>query len=309
MDKIPENSVIREFEYKIAEYCGAKNCLSICNATVGILGVFYALGLSNAEVISTPLTWSGSISGLNMLNCKIRFCDIEHHTLTLNPDIIEPLITPNTKAVFSADFLGYPARLDKISKICKKHNLLLIHDAASSFGSRYKGYYSGYFADVSIFSFGSKKIFTTGEGGSILTENDIIFDKIANFLMHPERHAVERLQINPFALNSKINYIGAKYGIDFFEEQILELEKKREKSINFLKSIHFNLPNDFYPNFTKILLHSKHIPTDFKDEIVSSLCFKKLIFQETQYHDKTNHSKSLCPIAKSAVEEYKILTI
>ena len=154
MNPIHGNSVTREFEYRISEYFDSKHALSVCNATTGIMGVFHALGLSNSEIITTPLTWAGAFSGPLMINCKLKFCDVESESLTINPDIIEALISPDTKAVFSADLLGYPAQLDKVKEICLKHNLLLIHDAASSFGSTYKGFYSGHFADATILSFG-----------------------------------------------------------------------------------------------------------------------------------------------------------
>lgn len=307
MDTIPGYSIVREFEYKIANYCRAKHCLSVCNATTGILGAFYALGLSNAEIITTPLTWAGALSGLIMLNCKFKFCDIEPDNLTINPDLIESLISPNTKAVFSADFLGYPARLDRIKKICLKHDLLLIHDAASSFGSRYKGFYSGHFADVTVLSFGAKKIFSIGEGGCILTDNDNLYEQLTKFLMHPERQNRECNENNPFALNSSINPLVAKYGIEHFNKMLIEIKSKKEKTAVWLKK---NIPSGTFPsdepNFYRIMVHANQMPEHVF--VTDDLPFKNLIYNEPKFCESNRKSYN-CPVAENAINEYKIISI
>jgi len=310
MAKVPENSIVREFEYKIAEYCGSKHCLSVSNATIGILGVFYALGLSNAEVITTPLTWCGAFSGLQILNCKFKFCDIEPENLTINPDLIESLITPNTKAVFSADFLGYPARLDRIKEICTKHNLLLIHDAASSFGSRYNDLYSGFYADVTILSFGAKKIFSLGEGGCILMESDEKFEQITKKLMHPLRQKVECCDYNPFALNSNINPFAAKYAIDNLDLKMKEIEANRKKNIIWLKN---NLaiesrPIDA-PNFYRIVVPIKYLIEVECNYSIEDFPFDNLIYNEPGYGSSFNGENYSCPLAESAINQYKIISI
>jgi dTDP-4-amino-4,6-dideoxygalactose transaminase len=310
MTTVPGNSIVREFEYKIAENCGSKHCLSVSNATVGILGVFYALGLINEEVITTPLTWSGAFSGLQMLNCKITFCDIEPENLTLNPDLIESLITPNTKAVFSSDFLGYPARLDKIKEICTKHNLLLIHDAASSFGSKYKGLYSGIFADVSILSFGANKIFSIGEGGCILSENDEIFEMLNLFLKHPERQSVECENSNPFALNTKINPLAAKYAIENIAMKIGEIKYNQKLIIDWLSknsTIGIN-PSD-EPNYYRIIAPSDVFDNHNNNYMLSNLPFKSLIFNERGFKESSLTTIPNCPVAEEIIKQKKIITI
>jgi len=308
MDTIPGYSIVREFEYKVANYCDAKHCLSVCNATTGILGVFYALGLSNTEIITTPLTWAGAFSGLKMLNCKIKFCDVEPDNLTINPDLIEPLISPDTKAVFSADFLGYPARLDRIKEICTKHNLLLIHDAASSFGSRYKGFYTGHFADVTILSFGAKKIFSIGEGGCILTDNDNLFDHLTKSLMHPDRQNRERNESNPFALNTSINPLAAQYGVEHFDKSLSEIKSKQEKIAEWLKQNTANgtLPYG-EPNFYKIVVPVNQLAKH--DFITDDLPFKNLVYNELEFCGYDNRVSYDCPIAANALNQYKIISI
>jgi dTDP-4-amino-4,6-dideoxygalactose transaminase len=306
MNHIPGNSVVREFEYKISQYLDCKYALSVCNATTGILGVFYALGLRNCEIITTPLTWSGAFSGPIMLNCSFRFCDVEPQTLTINPDLIEALITPKTKAIFSSDFLGYPAKLDRIKEICDKHGLLLVHDAASSFGSFYKGYYSGHFADATIISFGEKKIFNIGEGGCILTRKSSIYRKLIKFLTHPERQSLEKGEIYPFPLNTKLNPLSAKFGLDSFDEQSGQMTNKTQIVRSWLDSLEIGkMPANSKPNYFRIIFSPEEQSKLPKEIFLNDLPFGNLVFNEKGYltFDRKKH---YCPVAEKAVNEFKI---
>ena len=247
------DSNTRIFEQLLSSYTDNAHVLSVCNATMGILGAFYSLGLRDCEIITTPLTWAGALSGLKLLNDKIVYAQIDEPALTLSPESVENLITPATKAVFSADFLGYPAKLDEIKTICIKNDLLLIHDAASSFASLYKGHYSGFFADVCIYSFGRNKAFTTGEGGAIITHDGSIYEKLITHLTHPDRQFIELSHQNMFALNMCMNPLSISYGIKTFEQQYGAIVSHRDKVIRQLKSVGYNnFPStESRPNFYK----------------------------------------------------------
>jgi len=310
MASIPGNSIVREFEYKIADYCGSKHSLSVNNATIGILGVFYALGLRNAEIITTPLTWSGAFSGPQILNCKFIFCDIEPDNLTMNPDLLESLITPNTKAVFSADFLGYPARLDKIKEICTKHNLLLIHDAASSFGSKYKGLYAGYYADVSVISFGHNKIYSLGEGGCILSENEEIFERLNLSLKHPMRQAIEDNCFNPFALNTSINPLAAKYAVENFTIKTYEIETEQKNISDWLsQNSAYKLNPADEPNFYRIIAPNDLLDILSEKYSITNLPFNSLIYNESGFSLSNFSAIPDCPVAENLIKQKKIISL
>lgn len=261
------NSNTRRFEALLSKHFDEANVLTVCNATVGIMGTFYALGLSNSEIITTPLTWPGAFSGLKMLQCEVKFAEIEEPSLTIKPESILPLITPKTKAIFSADFLGYPCRLDEIKDICIENNLMLIHDASSSIGSTYKGSYSGKCADISIYSFGRNKPFTTNEGGCIVTHSDDLFDKIHFHLAHPERQAICSKEINPFFLNTSLNVFSVKVGVEEFENQLNKIYRHKTLVREVLTEYCSNEtyfekadPN-FYKPFFKNIVRMGYSPT------------------------------------------------
>ena len=252
---IPGKSIIREFEYKLSDYFSMPHCIATCNASISIYAVFKSLGIENSEVITTPLTWPGAITGLIWNNNYPIFCDIEESTFTISPDLIEQKITSKTKAVFTADFQGYPARLDKIAAICKKNNLLLIHDAASSFGSAYKSKPSGYFADITIVSFGQKKLFSLGEAGAILVNTDTHYHLIAENILHPENQSLIKENINPFFLNISINPLAAQYGVNNFDRALFSIKEKAKQIENILFS-EFGIKQkiNISPNYHSVLL-------------------------------------------------------
>jgi perosamine synthetase len=253
------DSDTRIFESMLSQYFDNSFVLSVCNATIGILGTFYALGLENCEVITTPLTWNGALSGMKLLNNKLRYAEIEEPTLTISPESVRKLLTAKTKAVFSADLLGYPVRLDMLKEICNEHHIYLIHDAASSFGSKYKGKYSGYYADVCIHSFNRNKVFITGEGGVISSRDETIYEKLVMHLAHPERQEIEFFTYNTWALNTNMNPVAIRYGIETFEQQTANMEKQKKRVCNLLKETAFFdiFSCDMSPNFYRPVMNTK----------------------------------------------------
>ncbi len=251
--KIPGKSVVRQFEAKLSEYFDHHYVIAVSNATTGIMGVFVALGITNSEVLSTPLTWPGSFSGIKMLRNNIKYCDIEEPTLTISPISIEKHISKRTKAVMTSDFLGYPCRLDEIKTVCDKNNIWLIHDAASSFGSFYNDKYSGYFSDVSIFSFGPNKTFTTGEGGAIVTRSKEIYEQLVYHLSHPDFQSKINEEINMLSFNTNINLFAAEFGLKTFQLQLSEIKRKQDEmhksDLGIMKK---NIGNRIVPNYYKI---------------------------------------------------------
>lgn len=265
---LPGPSIAKEFESILANHCQKEYAISTCNASTSILGVFLSLGLQNNEIITTPLTWPGAMAGLLALNCKLKFCNVEPEFLTIDPNEIRRLITPETKAVFSADFLGYPCRLDEIKKVCEEYNLLLIHDAASSFGSYYKGYQSGYFADVSVYSFGQKKLFSIGEGGAIVTQREDLYEKLLYGITHPERQQIEYDYVNPISMNISMNLLAAEYGVRVFNKRINYIKNRSKAITGFLKGlIRLNEDDDIQPNYYKVMFGPNQVKL-LPDELV-----------------------------------------
>ena len=104
--------------------------------------------------------------------------DSEPDTWNIDPDLIEPLITPRSRAIIPVHLFGHPARMDTIMDIARRHNLLVIEDCAESHGATWKGKMTGGFGDMGCFSFYVNKVITTGEGGMVVTNDAKLAERL-----------------------------------------------------------------------------------------------------------------------------------
>lgn len=180
---------VTKCENGIAKYVGAKYCTMCANGTAALHIAMLAAGIGPGdEVITTPLTFAASSNCALYVGARVVFADIDKDTYEIDPNDIERKITSKTKAIVSVDFTGQTANLDKIKEICKAHNLVLIEDAAQSFGTSYKGKRVGSIADITTFSFHPVKSITCGEGGAVTSNNDEYGKRIALFARHGITH-------------------------------------------------------------------------------------------------------------------------
>jgi len=184
-DWLTQGPKVEEFEKAVAKYCQIRYAVAVSSGTAALHAAYAAAGIeAGDEVITTPLTFAATANAAVYCGGKPVFVDIESDTLNINPELIEGLITPKTKAIVAVDFTGLPCDYDQVFKIAKKHNLLVIEDACHALGSEYKGKKIGSFSDMTVLSFHPVKNITTGEGGMILTNNKDFYDKLKVFRNH-----------------------------------------------------------------------------------------------------------------------------
>lgn len=184
-DWITQGPAIEKFEKTIAEYCNSKYAVAVSSGTAALHAAYAAAGIGPGdEVVTTPLTFAATANGIVYCGGKPVFCDIEEDTLNIDPGLIEKKITKKTKAIAPVDFAGHPCEYGEIQKIAKKHNLLIIEDAAHALGSTYRRKRIGGLADMTILSFHPVKLITAGEGGMILTNSKRFYEKLKVFRHH-----------------------------------------------------------------------------------------------------------------------------
>jgi len=191
---------LKEFEEKIAEYAGVKHAVGVSSGTAGLHLIIRALGIKTGdEVITTPFSFVSSSNCILYEGAKPVFADIKGDTLNINPELVEGLITPRTKAILAVDVFGQPADWSALEGIAERHNLFLIEDSAEALGSecklqtqiqnspkeklrilseqtKFAWQRCGSFGDAAIFSFYPNKQIGIGEGGVVLTNNKKIAD-------------------------------------------------------------------------------------------------------------------------------------
>lgn len=180
---------VTEFENKVKEYCNVKYACAVNSGTAALHLAVQALNLKQTdEVIVTCLSFVASSNCILYCGAKPVFCDIDENTMNIDPNKIEALITENTKAIIVVDFAGQPCDYHKIVPIIKKHNIVLIEDAAHSIGCQINSCPTkpkvGSFADITTFSFHPVKNITTCEGGMVVTNNEEYYKRMKSFLTH-----------------------------------------------------------------------------------------------------------------------------
>lgn len=143
-----------------------------CTAALHICCKVCDLGPGD-EVLCPSLTFAASVNCIRYVGATPVFCDIvgsDH--INIDPQDMERKITPKTKAVVVVHMAGFPARMDEIMAIARKHNLKVIEDACHGPLSEYKGKKLGTIGDCAAFSFFSNKNISTGEGGMFITNNE-----------------------------------------------------------------------------------------------------------------------------------------
>ena len=167
------------FEKKFAKYVGTKYAQTCSNGTAALHLVMMALGIGKGdEVIVPTLTFVSSANAVAFTGAKPVFVDSEKDTGNIDVSKVEKKITKKTKAVMAVHLYGHTADMAPLKKLCIKHKLTLIEDAAEALGSKYKGKMAGSLGDVATFSFYGNKTITSGEGGMITSNDKELMEKI-----------------------------------------------------------------------------------------------------------------------------------
>ena len=169
----------REFEQMIADYVGSKYASVVNNGTVSLVIALTALGIGRGdEVIVPDYTMIASANAVVLASAKPVLVDIDRTNLCLDLDLVEKAITPKTKAMMLVTINGRYPKMEKFVDFANEQNLYLIEDAAQSLGSRYNGKHMGTFGDVGSFSFSAPKVITTGQGGTLVTDDKELYHRI-----------------------------------------------------------------------------------------------------------------------------------
>lgn len=172
-------TALPEFEERFAAFAGCKYGVAVTSGTTALQLAVAAAGVgAGDEVLMSASTNIATALAAYHNNAVSVPIDSEGVTWNLNPDLIEGLITPRTKAIIPVHLFGHPCEMDKIMAVAKKHNLVVIEDCAESHGATWQGRMTGSFGDMACFSFYANKIITTGEGGMVVTNDAKLADKL-----------------------------------------------------------------------------------------------------------------------------------
>ncbi len=173
---------VSQFEADFARIYGVKHAITVANGTAALHVGLLALDIGPGdEVIVPAFTMAASWLAVLYTGATPIFVDCELDTYNIDISKIEAKISSRTKAIMPVHIYGHPCQMDEIAAIAKKHDLLIIEDAAEAHGALYRGKLAGTFGKIGCFSFYGNKIITTGEGGMIITDDDSIAERCRRF--------------------------------------------------------------------------------------------------------------------------------
>lgn len=217
----------KEFEKRIAAFCGTSKAVCLNSATAGLELVLRIFGIGKGdEVITSAYTYTASASVIEHVGAKIVLCDVTDNGYEMDYDELEGLINEKTKAVIPVDIAGKICDYDRVRAILEKKSdvfrpsndlqakigrVLLLADAAHSFGAKKNGLMSGMHADFTSFSFHAVKNLTTAEGGAVVwkdiegVDNDELYHDFMLWSLHGQsKDALAKNQLGAWEYDIKM---------------------------------------------------------------------------------------------------------
>ncbi len=226
----------RSFENELARYHGVRYAHVTSSGTTADNLALAVCGVgAGDEVIVPPFTFIAPVEAVLHAGAIPVFAEIDE-TLCLYPAGIEAVITPRTKAVLLVHMCGSMAQVDKITDVCRKHNLILIEDTAQALGSSFNKRPLGTFGKVAVYSFDFFKIVTAGEGGAIITDDPRLYEIATQHADHGHSHVGNNRGAEPhpiFGTNFRLSEIHAAIGLAQFRKlpYILEHQRKNKSRL------------------------------------------------------------------------------
>lgn len=327
-DWITQGPKIAEFERELCKYTGAKYAAAVSSGTAALhLACLAARIRKDDEVITSPITFAASANCVLYCGGKPVFADIEQDTANIDPRQIQKNITKNTKALIPVHYAGHPCNMESIHKIAKENKLIVIEDACHALGAQY--YSNGKWikvgsckhSDMAVLSFHPVKHITTGEGGAILTNNKVFYERIIALRTHgitKERlinpsHGGWYYEMQELGYNYRITDIQCALGISQMKKLGKFVKRRREIAASYNKRLR-NITGYILPVQKEYACSSWHLyPLQLKENVVSA---KKKIFSNLKksgigvqvhyipvymhpYYLKQGYKKGICPNAEA----------
>jgi UDP-2-acetamido-2-deoxy-ribo-hexuluronate aminotransferase len=199
---------VNELEEKLAEYTGAKYCITCANGTDALQIAQMVFGIGPGDEVITPgFTYIATAETVAVLGAKPIYVDINPQTYNLDVEKLEAAITPRTKAIIGVSLYGQCADYDAINAIAAKHNIPVIEDAAQSFGASYKSKKSCNLTTIACTSFfPSKPLGCYGDGGAIFTNDEELAKIIRQIARHGQDRRYHHIRVG---VNSRLDTLQA----------------------------------------------------------------------------------------------------
>jgi dTDP-4-amino-4,6-dideoxygalactose transaminase len=310
----------QQLEAELSLFLGVHHISLFGNGTLALLAALRGLG--QGEVITTPFSFVATAHAVLWSGLKPVFADIDPVTLTLDPKKVEALIGPHTRAILPVHVYGIPCDVEGLKQVAERHGLKLIYDAAHAFDVRDSGGSVLRHGDLSILSFHATKVFTTFEGGAVISPDAASkqhLDRLRNFGIADE------VTVLSDGINGKMSEVQAALGllqlrrVHETREHRMRIDEAYRQALVDVPGIEcLPLPQDVRSNFGyfPIMVTPAHART--RDELYEHLrahgvivrrYFHPLISDFPMYRDLPSAAAENLSVARLAAERILCLPI
>ena len=278
----------KKLENQIKKKFDVKYCLTVTNCTSGLHLAYISAGLKkNDYIITSPLTWSATISSANHIGAKIKLIDIDKNTLNLDIKKLKVFLKKTKikpKIIIPVHYAGAPVDMIELNKICRKYKIKIIEDAAHAMGAKFNKSLVGNcrYSDAAVFSLQPSKPITSGEGGLLLTNNKNLYLKAKLLSKHGIEDKNKRFPWAQNIIQYGYNYKLPEMNCALALSQLKKLNKFNTKK-EYLRRMYIkelsNIPGLEFQQILKNSSSSNHLFTVLLPKKINYKA-KKNIFQK-----------------------------
>ena len=271
---------VEEFEKSFARLCGVRHAVGVANGTDALILALKALGLGPGdEVITAPNSFISSASAAALIGARPVFVDVREKDLMMDPERLERAVTARTRAIIPVHLTGKCAPMEEILAVAKKHQLVIVEDAAQSVGSTLERKKAGSWGAIGCFSLHPlKNLNAAGDGGVLTTDDDALDQKLRQLRNHGLKN---RDEVSFWGYNSRLDTLQAAV----LNVRLKQLDKVIKRRRQIAEHYRENLSRWVScPEETKQEHHTYHvymIQADRRDELQSHLSRQGI---ETKIH-------------------------
>ena len=228
--QLAHGPVVETFEERFAAHVGVDHGVATANGTAALHAALKGLGVGEGDaVVTTPFSFIASANAIRLCGAEPVFADVDPETYNLDPDAVAATLEArdDVAAVLAVHLYGLPADVEALADLADAHDVALLEDAAQAHGATVEGERVGSFGDAAAFSFYPTKNMTTGEGGMVVTDDQVVADRTARFVDHGREPVDDggRYRHTTVGHNFRLSSVAAAIGV----AQLDRLQERNER--------------------------------------------------------------------------------